>query len=90
MPNLVISSRANHFSLLLPPRLFAIAYGFAYKMVAEIDWMSLNKPLARLLGLTVEHFNCIESAIFAALDYDIGVTAEDFCKKFDLIDQACA
>lgn len=83
-------AQANQFSLLLPSRLLALAYGFAFKMVSEIDWMSLNQPLARLLGLTVDHFNRIESAIFAALDYNIGVTTEDFYKKFDSIDQACA
>ena len=47
-------------------------------MVAEIDWLSINRPLAGLLGLAVSHFNAMESAIFAGLNFNVGVTEEKF------------
>lgn len=58
-------------------------------MVSEIDWLSINKPLAQLLGLTVAHFNVMESAIFAGLDSDVGVTEELFKSKVQAMDKIC-
>ena len=55
-------------------RLLAIAFGFAFKMVSEVDMISLNVHLARLLGIELTHFNEIENALFSALDFDIGVS----------------
>ena len=60
-----------------------MAFSMAFKMVAEIDWMSINKLLANLLGLAVPHFNAMESAIFAGLNFDVGVTEEKFKSKVD-------
>ena len=55
-------------------RLLAFAFGMAYKMVCEIDEMILNKSLARLLCISLFHFNEIESEICMALDFNVGVT----------------
>ena len=43
-------------------------------MVSEVDIISLNVDLARLLGIKLAHFNEIENALFSALDFDIGVS----------------
>jgi hypothetical protein len=43
-------------------------------MVSEVDMISLNVHLARLLGIELTHFNEIENALFSALDFDIGVS----------------
>ena len=58
-------------------------------MVSEIDWLSINRPLAQLLGLTVPHFNAIESAIFAGLEENVGVTEEIFKSKVAALDKLC-
>ena len=59
-------------------RLISVAFSLAFKMISEIDWQSLNQPLAGLLGLTVPHFNAMESAIFAGLNFNVGITEEKF------------
>ena len=61
----------------------------AFKMVAEIDWLSINGPLAGLLGLTVQHFNAMESSIFAGLNFNVGVTEEKFKSKVEELDKVC-
>ena len=71
-------------------RLFTIAYGLAYKMLQEIDWMSLNKPLARLLGISLTHFNTMESDIYRALNYHIGVSQQEFESRFTQMSDLCA
>ena len=58
-------------------------------MVSEIDWLSINRPLAQLLGLTVPHFNAMETAIFAGLNFDVGVTEEKFKSKVQAMDKLC-
>ena len=58
-------------------------------MVSEVDIISLNVDLARLLGIKLAHFNEIENALFSALDFDIGVSEQKFKAKFDLIDKLC-
>ncbi len=50
-------------------------------MLAEIDWMSINKPLAGFLGISLTHFNQLESSLFAALDFNIGVSGHDFNER---------
>ena len=70
-------------------RILAIAFGFGFKMVSEVDIISLNVDLARLLGIKLAHFNEIENALFSALDFDIGVSEQKFKAKFDLIDKLC-
>ena len=69
--------------------MICVAFSMAFKMVAEIDWMSINKLLANLLGLAVPHFNAMESAIFAGLNFDVGVTEEKFKSKVDELDKVC-
>lgn len=66
-------------------RLIGVAHSFAYKMLAEIDWMSINKPLADILGISLSHFNTLESSLFAALDFNIGVSADEFNKRLQLM-----
>jgi len=70
-------------------RLLAIAYGFAYKMLCEIDWMSLNVPLAQLLCVSRQQFNQMESAVFAAFDYDIGLQEATFKTRFSTVENFC-
>lgn len=70
-------------------RLISVAFSLAFKMVSEIDWQSLNQPLAGLLGLTVPHFNAMESAIFAGLNFNVGITEEKFKSKVDELDKVC-
>ena len=65
-------------SALLFRRLFAVCFSFAFKMVAEIDLMSINAATARVLGLSLAHFNELESAVFVALSCDVGVPADKF------------
>ena len=62
-------------------RLFSVAFSLAFKMVSEIDMLSINRPLAKLLGLTIPHFNAMESEIFAGLTFDASVTEEKFKSK---------
>ena len=62
-------------------RLFSVAFSLAFKMVSEIDMLSINRPLAKLLGLTIPHFNAMESEIFAGLTFDASVTEEKFKLK---------
>ncbi len=71
-------------------RILAIAYGFAFKYLEEIDWESLNGPLAKLLGMSVKQFNMMESEVFAALNYDIGITEDIFKTRLGTVSQECA
>jgi len=59
-------------------------------MVAEIDLMSVNVNLSRLLNIELRHFNDIEAALIAALQFDIGVSEDKFKAKFDSIDKLCS
>ena len=70
--------RSSHALLSLCHRLVAVAHSFAYKMLAEIDWMSINRPLADFLGISLSHFNQLEATLFATLNFNIGVSGEDF------------
>ena len=58
-------------------------------MVSEIDWMSINVQLSRLLGISLSHFNQIETAIFAAYNFDVGISGEHFKARFAQLDQVC-
>ena len=55
-------------------RLFAVAFSLAFKMLADIDVMGLNSHLSRALGMSVSHFNDIESAFFVSIDFNAGIT----------------
>ena len=68
-------------------RLFAIAFSLAFKMLTDIDVMGLNSHLARSLGMSVSHFNDIESVFFMAIDFNAGVTEEAFAAKVKFLDQ---
>ena len=70
-------------------RILAVAFGFAFKMISEIDWWPVNRDLAHLLGIKTQHFNQMESAIFKVLDCNIGVLEEKFNERVRLIDDAC-
>ena len=70
------SSHASFFSLC--HRLVAVAHSFAYKVLAEIDWMSINRPLADFIGISLSHFNQLEAVLFATLNFNIGVSGADF------------
>ena len=59
--------------LVIYGRIFSVAFSLAFKMVSEIDMLSVNRNLASLLGLTMPHFNTMESSIFAGLDFDVSV-----------------
>ena len=54
----------------------AMAYSFAFKMLSELDCVSMNKKLAEILGITLEHFNEIEAEMLMAFAFDMGVTEE--------------
>jgi len=58
-------------------------------MISEIDMMSVNGPLADILGLSVKHFYRMECSIYKALDFSVGVTEEDFNKKVKALDEHC-
>lgn len=45
-------------------RLFAVAFSLAFKMISEIDMMSVNANLADILGLSVKHFYRMECSIY--------------------------
>ena len=57
-------------------RMTAMAYSFAFKMLSELDCVSMNKKLAEILGITLEHFNEIEAEMLMAFAFDLGVTEE--------------
>ena len=59
-------------------------------MLCEIDWCSINVQLARLLGISLMHFNQLESAIFAALKYDVGISEERFKARLTQMEKVCA
>lgn len=78
----IISEQFNdltHLEFLSNCRLFCVAFSLAFKMISEIDMQSVNRNLAHdLLGLTMPHFNAMESAIFARLKFDVGISEEEF------------
>ena len=65
-------------------------FGLAYKMLAEIDWMSLNVQLADLLAISLSQFNLIEASLLAAFHYDVGINETQFKQRFAEIDESCA
>ena len=58
-------------------------------MVSEIDVMSVNVNVADLLMISKTHFNAIESQLFAALNFDVGISEEQFQTRFKKIDDEC-
>lgn len=70
-------------------RMFAVQFGLAFKMVAEIDVLSVNVNLASILNVSLAQFNEMESEVCAALDFNIGVSADDFSAHFATIDSKC-
>ena len=77
----------SNLVFLLCCRIFAVAFSFAFKMVSEIDMKSINIPLKHIIDLPLWHFNTVESAFFAALDFDVGLTEESFNSKFKTLDE---
>ena len=71
-------------------RLLAVAYSFAFKMISEIDWMSINVQLANILGISLKHFNQLEADIFAAFKFDVGLSEERFKAGVARLNQICA
>ena len=70
-------------------RLFAVAFGLAFKMLADVDVMSLNSHLSSVLGMSVSHFNDIESAFFMSINFNAGITEADFNAKVRVLNQEC-
>ena len=70
-------------------RLFTVAFSLAFKMLADIDVMGLNSHLSRVLGMSVSHFNDIESAFFMSINFDAGITEADFNAKVRVLNQEC-
>ena len=70
-------------------RLFAVAFSLAFKMLTDIDVMGLNSHLSKELGMSVSHFNDIETAFFMSIDFNAGITEEDFNAKVRILDQEC-
>ena len=70
-------------------RLFAVAFGLAFKMLADIDVESLNSHLSSVLGMSVSHFNDIESAFFMSINFNAGITEADFNTKVRVLNQEC-
>ena len=55
-------------------RFIAVMFGFAYKMLCEIDRSSLNTTLSGLLGISLAEFNRLESSFYIALGFNVSVT----------------
>ena len=70
-------------------RILCVAFGFSFKMISEIDMMSLNEPLSQIIGLSVKHFYQIECSIYRAMDFDIGISEEDFNEKVKKLNMHC-
>ena len=58
-------------------------------MISEIDMMSINEPLSKMLGLSIEHFYRIECSIYRAMNFDIGISEEDFNGKVKNLNMHC-
>lgn len=58
-------------------------------MVSEIDVQAVNANLAYLLNIPLAHFNELESRMFTALAFNIGITDMDFHDNFEVVNTKC-
>ena len=65
-------------------------YGFAYKILCEIDRVGLNVQLSSLCNLSLKEFNHIESLFFQAFNCNINVTEERFSNKITTLEKLAA
>ena len=65
-------------------------YGFAYKILCEIDREGLNVQLSTLNSLSLKEFNHIESYFFIAFNCNISASEERFSNKTIALDKAAS
>ena len=65
-------------------------YGFAYKILCEIDREGLNVQLSTLNNLSLREFNRIESLFFVAFNCNISIEEERFSNKIAALEKAAA
>lgn len=66
-------------------RIIVLALGFAYKGLNDCDQPSINDKMAQLLGLPKLQVNLIERTLFAALDYNVHMPAEEVTNKKEML-----
>ena len=65
-------------------------YGFAYKILCEIDRVGLNAQLSSLNNLSLKEFNHIESLFFWTFNCNISVSEERFSNKIATLEKLAA